>query len=204
MVTLGATVLVSMPDGSGVVARVEETTATEMRLATVPGELAACGMEPGQKVSVEYTVVGDATYRTDAIVTMTDGADGRLVIRQVDTPVRVQARRFVRLDVALKVRLSLIRSDREQRVIGTFAGNDLSAGGLSLRLPAEHEVPVDSVVSCCFDLPTRQGPLTVMTDAVVVRRDGEDCGLAFKPLAPRLEQAIVAAVNWHIVRRRVA
>lgn len=204
MVANGSFVLVGTTDGAAIAARVEKAFHQELVLYSVDGDLFSAGLVPPRRVDIEYSVPGDATYRAAGLVTSAEQRDGRVVVRLVEPPARVQARKFVRLDVAMPVRLALVGADRETTPLGTFPGNDLSAGGLALRVSADHALTVDDVVSCSFELPTRQGPLAVMTDATVVRRQGTDCGLAFAALAPRLEQAIVAAINWQLVRRRVA
>ncbi len=98
----------------------------------------------GDKISVRFTIPGEAVYSAQVRVLGVDGS-GHLTLSHSTDIRKEQLRRWLRLSVNFPVRVR----NGERSLDGFLV--DLSAGGILLSLP--EAVPENTLVHICFGLP---------------------------------------------------
>jgi len=105
------------------------------------------------ELMMRITRRGDAEYNFRSRVILSDKE--RIHLEHVRDLERNQLRRFVRVDVnlAVQARVMKVSGSKDTAPEGVFSGRmvDISAGGLSMRLPLR--LPANSVLALDFDLP---------------------------------------------------
>lgn len=201
MVRVGQSVLVCTPGGMSYPGRVErvDTGSVFVRLpADALTDLAGAGLP---EVDLEYSRPGDAAYRLTAALHDIDIEAGMVVVRRRTDARRLQNRQHFRLELELRVRLVREAPDGTRKFLGVFKGLDLSAGGMAVMAGSEVDVHQGSRVTCQFQLATRKEPLDLTLDGEVVRRGDTSIGISFVGIPDRVEQALVAAIHWHLTSR---
>jgi hypothetical protein len=187
----------------------EVSLAGEVRFVLAGGRFAVQLNEPevfpavfvGQVLTIRYVRPGEAKYVGTTSVWSIDEEHAIVVLTAPKTTGRRQDRHFVRVTHSVRVQVTVLDGDGAAVWSGTTRAKDVSAGGLCLGLPAE--LTVGTRLRCRFDVPSRTGPVTVETEAQVVRNCDHTYGVEFLALGAALERQLVAAVSWMQLKPRV-
>jgi c-di-GMP-binding flagellar brake protein YcgR len=154
------------------------------------------GVEKGEYLKMKLTRRGDAEYSFETRILEKSEVGVRL--EHVRSLQRNQLRRFVRVDVSLNCRVRIMYIDGQDVPAGgypeVYNGRllDLSAGGVSLRMPMK--VAVGSHLILDFDLPGapfRDTEVKVVRTAPMEGRDDYQLSVAFIELDNQQQEKIV-------------
>ncbi|MEW6181672.1 MAG: PilZ domain-containing protein [Bacillota bacterium] len=159
--------LVGIPDYF--VSVVEDITANEIFIAVPYRGLAPLVLSPGDRVKVNFPGDGELfTFES----TVTGKRESGIALYGLSFPEkveRIQRRRDVRLFVLHEVYYAEVPAGKEQPVFKKAKALDISAGGL--RLVAENDYPLGTILLIRFTLPMRNNALETFTKAKVVRQE---------------------------------
>jgi len=158
-------------------------------------------LRAGQVLSIAYVRAGEAKYEGTTSVWSVDVENSLVVLTPPQTTGRRQDRRFVRVSHPVRVKVTVFDAAGAAAWSGHARAKDVSAGGLCLPLPLDLELGTS--LHCSFELPGRAGRVMVDAVAVIVRNDGPTYGVEFVSLGRAVEQQLVAAVSWLLLKPRV-